>query len=160
MPLQTTLKLVPTLKDLRVQLAVHNSSRRYEIFSQMSCSWESNWRCDRSGIALAGHECAKNTLHTIILRPGESFTQETWPITIRGVKPGNILFRFGLVQNRHDFTSKEIEQVYHSRQKHYYFNSVNVGSRIKRETDIFWSNTVAVSLRKEWIAGYSAAGRA
>jgi hypothetical protein len=152
MPLQTTLKLLPTARDLRVQLVVHNPSKRYELFDQMSCSWDTAWRSDREGILLAPHECAKNTPHTIVLPPGESFREETWPLWIRGIKPGKVTFRLGLMRSRTAYTSEEIEEVYRSARRHNYFSPFN--NRYTRQKEIFWSNTVTVSLRKEWIAGH------
>ncbi len=157
MPLQTTLKLVPTARDLRVQLVVHNPSKRYELFDQMSCSWDRDWRCDRSGIILAPRACAKNTPRTIILPPGESFREETWPLWIRGVKPRTVTFRLGLLRSRTAHTSDEIEEVYRSTTRRNDFSPFH--NRYTGQKEIFWSNRVTVSLRREWLSGYRPEGK-
>ncbi|MES2461458.1 MAG: hypothetical protein V4671_12820 [Armatimonadota bacterium] len=173
MPLQTILKLVPKTHVLLVQLTIHNNSKQYELFDQMYCSWEDNWRCDKSGIDLAPHACIKNTLQTIILPPGESFSHEPNWLLLRQIKPGRTTFRFGLVRRRTNYTSAEIERVYLEQirlradyirkerernprfdlpDKTNYFRPSHLSHNgYAGQEDVFWSNAVTADIRKEWI---------
>ncbi|MES2462279.1 MAG: hypothetical protein V4671_16960 [Armatimonadota bacterium] len=173
MALQTSLKLVPTARYLQVQLTICNNSKQYELFDQMYCTWEDNWRCDRSGIGLAPHSCTKNNLQTIILPPGESFSHKPHWLLLRQIKPGRSTIRFGLVRRRTNYTSEEIERVYLEQvrlradyvrkereqnprfdmpDKTYYFYAFRINHNgYTGQEDVFWSNAVTADIRKEWI---------
>ncbi len=151
MPLQSVLKLIPTARALRVRLSVLNPSNQYEMFPRMSCSWEDNWRCDKPGITLAGHACLSNMGKIIILPPRSAHHEAEWWLLFGKLKPGRATFRLGLVRQRSDFTSEELEHIYRSGTQNQVFYRSDIGTRFKREQEVFWSNRVVAQLRPEWL---------
>ena len=104
-----------------VKLTVVNTSETYQIFQSISCSWQDFWRTDdRNALLIGQSECAKNSLCTVVLAPGEKHAEQTSLLLFYG-KPGRRKIRFGYSRRPSDFTSAELKRIHDSNEKFTYF---------------------------------------
>lgn len=125
-----------------VKLTVTNISNTYQIYQSISCSWQDFWQTNDKNARVVGQEdCAKNSLYTLILAPGEKHVERPNPVLFRG-KTGKRTIRFGYARRSSDFTSDELKQIYNSPERLTYFSRTSISSRFKPGRDVFWSAPV------------------
>ena len=134
-----------------VKLTVVNTSETYQIFQSISCSWQDFWRTDdRNALLIGQSECAKNSLCTVVLAPGEKHAEQTSLLLFYG-KPGRRKIRFGYSRRPSDFTSAELKRIHDSDEKFTYFSRTSLAPRFKPGKETFWSLPTAFEVTKQSI---------
>jgi hypothetical protein len=142
-PLQVTVEVSKDGSTMKRTVA--NASNTYQIYESMTCSWEACWRTDDPNVRVMGPQaCARNFRYFVLLAPGEKRVETTGSLLFRG-KPGKRTIRFGYSRQISDFTSAELQRLYHSPEEGNYFSLASTRARFKPAKETFWSAPVTVS---------------